>query len=638
MRHDEILGLIPRLNYGLDDRPDLQLLLLELLFWAVIIVVTIALVRFRPVLVEKAENRIRAISQHTRFWLAAFPLLVIVFRLAMLPWIPVPVPDVHDEFSYLLAADTFAHGRLTNPPSPLWVHFESFHINVLPTYQSMYPPAQGLALALGQRLTGLPWAGVLLSVALLCAAIYWMLLGWLPAPWAWLGGAFACVRFGTFSYWVNSYWGGAVAALGGALVLGAFPRLRRGLKIPVALIFAAGLLILANSRPLEGFLFSLPLLISVAFLLVRSLKVNWSVTAKAVLPAIALLVLGVGWMLYYNWRGTGHALVIPYQVNFETYHITKPFFFQKPNPIPYYRHLEMRAFYVQHELPGALLWKYEADYFTRVKASIYYGFFLWPFLLLLAPCILALARGELRIVLLSTVLVVADLMAQIWPPHSHYAAPIAGAMVLMLLYSLRYMRSHREGWLSAYALWGSRAVVMVFALWMISPIAAKLWNPFLLLESTPPPGAVTTKLYPIPMQMQRERILSDLRARGGKHLVIVGYPARDVPSQEWVYNEADIDHSKIVWARDMGYLQNQDLLEHYPDRQVWYVDRGDVGARLVPYDRVSAPFKLAFDRAVFESDSQANPNPNPNQSRQPTSEAAQAPPRPSAAALSVGIR
>ena len=88
MRHDEILGLIPRLNYGLDDRPDLQLLLLELLFWAVIIVVTIALVRFRPLLVEKVENRIRAISQHTRFWMAAFPLLVIVFRLAVLPWDP----------------------------------------------------------------------------------------------------------------------------------------------------------------------------------------------------------------------------------------------------------------------------------------------------------------------------------------------------------------------------------------------------------------------------------------------------------------------------------------------------------------------------------------------------------------------
>jgi len=634
MRHDEILGLLPPLNYTLDDRPDLQLLLLELLFWAVVIVLTLALVRFRPVLLEKVESRIRSISQHTRFWLAAFPLLVIVFRLALLPWMPTPVPEVHDEFSYLLAADTYAHGRLTNPPSPLWVHFESFHVNMLPTYQSMYPPAQGLALALGQRLTGVPWSGVLLSVALLCAAIYWMLLGWLPAPWAWLGGAFACMRFGIFSYWVNSYWGGALAALGGALVLGAWPRLRRELKAPAALILAAGLLILANSRPLEGFIFSLPLLFSMAFLLAKNGRADWRAAAKAVLPAIALLALGAGWMLYYNWRGTGHALVMPYQLNLQTYHITKPFFFQKPNPIPYYRHPEMRAFYILHELPGALLWKDEADYFTRVKTSIYYGFFLWPFLFLIAPCILAILRGELRVVLLSTVLVIADLLLQIWPPHSHYAAPVAGAMILMLLYSLRYMRSHREGWPSAYALWGSRAVVIVFAMWMISPIAEKLWNPFLLTNTIQQPGAVETKVYPLPLQFQRARIQSDLQARGGKHLVIVAYPFRDAPSQEWVYNDADIDHSNVVWARDMGYLRNHDLLEHYPDRQVWYVNRGDVTASLVPYDRVSAPFKLAFERAVFETESQANPN----QTQRPASAAANTTERRAAAALSVGIR
>jgi hypothetical protein len=136
------------------------------------------------------------------------------------------------------------------------------------------------------------------------------------------------------------------------------------------------------------------------------------------------------------------------------------------------------------------------------------------------------------------------------------------------------------------------------------------------------------------LQFQRARIQLELEARGGKHLVVVGYPARDVPSQEWVYNKADIDNSKIVWARDMGYLRNLDLLEHYPDRQVWYVNRGDVAAILVPYDRVSAPFKLAFDRAVFESDSQVNPN----QSPQPASGAAKVPLRPAAAALSVGIR
>src|SRR5579872_870355 len=139
-------------------------------------------------------------------------------------WKP-PYPSARDEFSYLLAADTFAAGRLTNPTPAQWQHFETPEVLVRPTYQSKYPPGQGLILAIGQGLTGNPLAGVWLSSALACAALCWMLQAWVGDTWALYGGLLAAFQLSFFGRWAQSYWGGMVAALGGALLYGALRRI-----------------------------------------------------------------------------------------------------------------------------------------------------------------------------------------------------------------------------------------------------------------------------------------------------------------------------------------------------------------------------------------------------------------------------
>jgi hypothetical protein len=71
---------------------------------------------------------------------------------------------------------------------------------------------------------------------------------------------------------------------------------------------------------------------------------------------------------------------------------------------------------------------------------------------------------------------------------------------------------------------------------------------------------------------QRQEIIRKLESEGGKHLIFVRYGQKQSVHNDWVHNSADIDGSRVVWARDMGDEKNRRLIEYYRDRKVWLIE------------------------------------------------------------------
>ena len=190
-------------------------------------------------------------------------VLPVALRLLLLPRHPVPSPDIYDEFSHLLVADTLRHFRLANPAHPLHQFFETFFVLQQPTYSSIYPLGQGAAA--GARLdasSALPGPASCCPVAALCALCYWMLRGWTTSR---MGAAGRRARGHGIrpAQPVDEQLLGRRAARrpAGCLVFGALPRLRRGGSMRDAALLGAGLAIHLLTRPYESIFLALCVLL-----------------------------------------------------------------------------------------------------------------------------------------------------------------------------------------------------------------------------------------------------------------------------------------------------------------------------------------------------------------------------------------
>jgi hypothetical protein len=482
-------------------------------------------------------------------------VFALALRAMVLPIEPIPIPRLDDEFSYLLQADTFLHGRLANPTPPLWEHFEAFHVDQFPTYASMYPPLGGLVLAAGQLVMRNAFAGVWLSAGVMCAVLCWALRGWFPPGWALLAGAIAAIRLGMFSYWGDSYWGGALAAIGGALVFGALPRLIRLSRRRAALLAALGVVILVNTRPYEGSVFSVAVGL-VALWHVRKLRL------RTILPVVcAVLVCAGALMAYYNWRVFGSPTTLPYTLNRRAYAVAPYYIFQSPSPAPVYRHKEMQTFFTGWELAIYQNARTREGFAALAVAKLYWiwSFFVCPALTLPLLAFPATWRSRRTRILLFVAAPVALANAVVPFFQPHYLAPATVIFYAMVVQGMRAL--HRT----------MPRAVRAIPLVCVAMIGVRL---LLTAPLLPDDAQSPTKTWAGTSHTLRvrENIVDRVLAHGGQHLIIVHYGPQHSVHDDYIHNAADIDASPVIWARDMGTEKNAELLRYFSSRRVWWLD------------------------------------------------------------------
>jgi hypothetical protein len=497
-------------------------------------------------------------------------LIIAVFRLLIMLAIGPPVPEVLDEFSYLLGADTFASGRLSTPPHALWEAFESSHILSQPTYASKYQPGQAMFLAFGQRVFGHPYYGVILMTALLGAALVWMLLAWLPRSFAVLGGAVVVTAL-LGCTWTRTYWGGELAGLAGTLLIGSYRHITFHKRYGYSWVMGLSFVFLVYTRPYE----SSPLMAAMfGALLWWAMGSSGPPIRRVFVPLSAVLIAGAAFQCYYDYRVTGDWKNLPYMEHQRQYHVAPVLWIGHPTAPKTYRAVTLRMEHVDRAMQEYLgiLDHLRMGWLERMRMLMRPIHVIGDWLALAALAGLFFRDGKLRFLCLAFFGVAAAGSVLVWQ-MSHYYAPVYGLTALITArLAWRVRRRFRP--------FGNLAAVL---------IVVGCWSPGLYWSFR---GVITEFKHHYQNQADFKYVHAAIQDRlireGGRHVILVRYtPAYVVEWGEWVYNGANIDQSPVIWARDMS-PDNSRLFRYFRGRQFWCLDAGVRPFALKPCD-VPAP-------------------------------------------------
>ncbi len=290
---------------------------------------------------------------------------------------------------------------------------------------------------------------------------------------------------------------------------------------------------------------------------------------------VAIAGAGLG---YYFFKVTGSPFRLPEEVQREPYAMTPIFLWQSPGPVPTYRHKAMRDFYAGWELSivpeirsfKGLLWNA-----TKKLISIWI-FYFGPALtvpLLFWPA--AIRDKKMRGLAIIGGIACIALAIDAWF-YPHYAAPLTALLFVLTMQGMRHLRVWQRS--THRGLFLSRAIPAICIATIAVRIAAQPVRVFL------PPDQPPTWFSTSEGNTDRERVLAKLSAMDGLQLAIVRYgPEHTAVMNEWVYNNADIDRSKVVWAREMDAASNLELIRYFSNRHVWLVEPDEIPVKVSPY-------------------------------------------------------